>query len=470
MIPVQTELKDIRYVYLLGIGGIGMSALARYFHAAGKKVCGYDKTPTGLTGALIREGIGVHYEDDIRQLPDFLSGKGVNPEALVIYTPAIPHDHNEYNHLVKCGYMPMKRSQVLGVITSGSTTLAVAGTHGKTTTSTMIAHILRSAGKNCAAFLGGISVNYATNLLLPGNENDPVVVEADEFDRSFLTLHPDIAVITSLDADHLDIYGSSEQLVASYQQFASQVKPGGTLVYRRGLPLKEPPVNTITYGIGPEPAVHSTDLRVDSGRYLFDVFIQGTLHSDFVLNWPGRHNVENALGAIAACHTYGIAAGDMRTALASFTGVQRRFDYRFRSPDKIFIDDYAHHPEELKATILSVKELYPGKKILGIFQPHLYSRTRDFADGFGASLSLLDQLILMDIYPARELPIPGVDSAMIASRVTVPGTRVYRRDEVVDEALRSDAFIVLTLGAGDIDQLVPELQKAIETRYNAQTA
>jgi len=466
------QLSTIKYIYLLGIGGIGMSALARYFKAAGKHVCGYDKTPTTLTKALELEGIQVHFEDKISHLPEFISGAGINPEALVIYTPAIPQNNAVYNHLVECGYKMWKRSEILGLITGDATTIAVAGTHGKTTTSTMIAHILKFNKVNCTAFLGGISSNYHTNLLLAekSGEKEVVIVEADEFDRSFLTLHPDISLITSLDADHLDIYGNHEAMVASYSQFASQVKSGGTLICKTGLTLQGNVKPSLNYSIDIPANYRAHNVRVENGNYIFDLDVSGQSYQNFKLTWPGRHNVENATGAVAACHTFGISVEGIRQALESFSGVKRRFDYQLRTNQVVFIDDYAHHPEELKATILSVKELYPGKKVLGIFQPHLYSRTKDFAEGFGSSLSFLDQLILLDIYPARELPIPGVTSEMILNKVTISDKQVCPKEVVVTKVLQSDAMVILTLGAGDIDELVPVIKQSLENKYLKQTA
>ena len=466
------DLQNIKYIYLLGIGGIGMSALARYFNASGRLVYGYDKSPTDLTTELAREGIFVHFEDNIINLPDFLSGKGLNPEALIIYTPAIPKNNNEYVHLSDCGYKLWKRSEVLGLITAEAFTIAVGGTHGKTTTSTIIAHILRQNGIDCTAFLGGISKNYNTNLLLSQKTEttEVMVVEADEFDRSFLTLHPDIATITSMDADHLDIYGDHNAMISSYKEFASQVKPDGTLIFKSGLPLKEMHPRTLTYGMEIPADFSVQNIRIQNSNYLFDLVADGTTHKDFRMQWPGRHNVENAAGAIAACITYGISVEGIKKSLDSFEGVKRRFDYQLRSEQVTFIDDYAHHPAELSATILSVKELYKGKKVLGIFQPHLFTRTRDFADGFGASLSLLDELILLDIYPARELPIPGVTSEMIAEKVTILNKKVCSKETLIQEVMKSSASVILTLGAGDIDQLVHPLKYALEQKYLKQPA
>ena len=466
------NLNSIKHIYLLGIGGIGMSALARYFNAAGKEVCGYDKTPTALTKALQQEGIRIHFDDSISQLPAFLSGTVMNPDALIIFTPAIPKNHTEYNHLIQCGYRMWKRSEVLGLITKDATTISVAGTHGKTTTSTMIAHILRSNKVDCTAFLGGISANYNSNLLLAEKSTDKevVIVEADEFDRSFLTLYPDISVITSLDADHLDIYGNHEAMIESYTQFALQVKSGGTLICKSGLKLKDADIPMLTYSIDGFSTYKAFNVRVENHNYIFDLETPDGTHRNLVLTWPGRHNVENATGAIAACHTFGIGMDGIQAAIETFSGVKRRFDYQLRSPKITYIDDYAHHPEELKATILSVKELYPDRKVLGIFQPHLYTRTRDFVDGFGSSLSFLDELILLDIYPARELPIPGVTSEMIADKVTIASKQLCTKGEVINLALQSDAPVVLTLGAGDIDELVPALRQSLENKYFKQTA
>jgi UDP-N-acetylmuramate--alanine ligase len=467
---MQSGIDSIRHIYLIGIGGIGMSALARYFKASGRTVCGYDKTPTPLTEELIEEGIPVHYEDRIALLPEFLSGNGVNPEALVIYTPAIPADHMELNHLRALGYKLFKRSEVLGLITRSSRTIAVAGTHGKTTTSAMIAHILRDSGTDCTAFLGGISRNYNTNLLL--GSGDPakewVVVEADEYDRSFLTLYPHITVVTSLDADHLDIYGNRENMIASYSQFAGHTNPDGRLIVKAGLNLGTIAAPVWTYSISGDADFSVADITVRNQQYHFQIYRGTELLEGMILSWPGRHNVENAVAAFAAAHAAGVSDSAIRSALATFTGVKRRFDYQIRSGNITFIDDYAHHPEELKAAILSVRELYPGARILGIFQPHLFTRTRDFAEAFGTSLSLLDELLLLEIYPAREVPLPNVTSELIMKHVTIPSKTVCPRDQVVDRVLASTATVILTLGAGDIDQLVTPIREALATKFSVQ--
>jgi len=448
----------IKYVYLLGIGGIGMSALARFFHAMGKVVAGYDKTPTPLTDELQKEGMTVHFRDDIRLLPGFISAVKEMEEVLVIFTPAIPKEHRELNYIKEKGFHLYKRSQVLGLLTKNSYTVAVAGTHGKTTTSSIVAHLFRSAGVDCTAFLGGIAVNYNSNLLLGskgGNLADKViVVEADEFDRSFLTLYPDLAIITSMDADHLDIYGDKSHLEESYQLFAGQVKPGGTLFYKAGLPLDNNSQKRLSYSIEKPAAVEGTNISVAGNRYSFDLNYKGTGYTGFSLGIPGRHNVENAVAAIAVAMEMNITVEKIREGLKSYQGVRRRFEFHIRSSDCTFIDDYAHHPEELRAAISSVKELYPGKKITGIFQPHLYTRTRDFASGFARSLSLLDELILLDIYPARELPIEGVTSEIIMSQVTISNKTLCSKDELMKVLENRSPEVLITLGAGDIDQFV----------------
>ncbi|HEX5001138.1 MAG TPA: UDP-N-acetylmuramate--L-alanine ligase [Bacteroidia bacterium] len=469
---MQGGIDNIKHVYLIGIGGIGMSALARYFKASGRDVCGYDKTPTLLTSELISEGIAVHYHDGVEMLPAFLTGPEINSEVLIIYTPAIPKDHAELVYLETKGYRMYKRSEVLGLITGSSRTIAVAGTHGKTTTSAMIAHILKDSGTDCTAFLGGISSNYNTNLLLGSGNPDKewVVVEADEYDRSFLTLFPQISLITSLDADHLDIYGNHTDMIASYSQFAGQTRAGGRLIIKTGLKLTCDTGAAWTYSISGDADFTATDITIKNHKYHFSIREREGIQNDLVLSWPGRHNVENAVAAYAATRAAGVSIPAIKKALSCFKGVKRRFDYQVNSEKITYIDDYAHHPEELKATIQSVRELYPGEKIVGIFQPHLYSRTRDFVDGFGKSLSLLDELILLDIYPAREKPMPGVSSAIILDKVTIPNKIISSKDKVIDKVLSSEARVILTLGAGDIDQLVKPLKDALTLKYKVQTA
>jgi len=449
-------------VYLLGIGGIGMSALARYFHAAGKRVSGYDKTPTPLTDELIREGIAVTFNDDIKELPEALIN-GDASDFLIIYTPAIPKDHKQYNHFLAQHMKMQKRSVVLGWITKQVFTIAVAGTHGKTTTSCMITHLLKNAGINVTAFLGGISVNYNSNLILGDvNAKDAVVVvEADEFDRSFLTLHPDISVITSMDADHLDIYGDKSHLEESFRLFANQLKSGGQLYAKAGLPLGDVKEQKATYSITEVADFSGTDIHIKDHQYIFNINAPGGSYKEWKSGMPGRHNVENVIAAIAVALKMNIPADVIKEGVASFSGVKRRFEYHINTPDCTYIDDYAHHPEELRAAISSVKELYHDKKITGVFQPHLFTRTRDFADGFAESLSLLDSLLMLDIYPARELPIPGVTSSMILQNVTSAQKELCTKEELLKIITDQKPEVLLTLGAGDIDQLVQPIKKLL---------
>jgi UDP-N-acetylmuramate--alanine ligase len=453
-------------VYLLGIGGIGMSALARYFNAMGKAVSGYDKTSTALTGELVTEGIAVHFNEDVAGL----HALGLTAEnTLVIYTPAVPKTHSEYLFFAAQGYVIKKRSEVLGQITEKSFTVAVAGTHGKTTTSSLIAHILLSSGVDCSAFLGGITQNYGTNLLIGTKLNESgsvVVVEADEYDRSFLALHPDIAVITSIDADHLDIYENKELMCESYNLFAKQVKTGGVLIAKKGTEatLKDVDVRIISYSLRDMTDFHASDIRVASGQYHYSLVAKDSEIKELTLGLPGSHNVENSVAAVAVAKTMGISDEQIRSALASFKGVKRRFEYQIKSEALTYIDDYAHHPEELRACILSVRELYPTKKITGVFQPHLYTRTRDFASGFSESLSLLDEVILLDIYPAREKPIDGVSSGMLLKDIKSSSKMVCSKEELIGELKKRKLEVLLTAGAGDIDMLVEPIRNTFTTK------
>jgi UDP-N-acetylmuramate--alanine ligase len=447
------ELKNIQRVYLVGIGGIGMSGLARYFAHLGCIVCGYDKTSTELTTELKNEGIQSIFDDNAEWIP--MSFRRPDEGTLVIFTPAIPKDSAVLNFFRERGFELFKRSQVLGLISKGKYTVAIAGTHGKTTTSTMVAHILKDSGMDCSAFLGGISSNYNSNVLY--GKNDIVVVEADEYDRSFLTLYPDIAVITSMDADHLDIYGDHSHLTDSFKQFASQVKEGGVLIHKQGLPLD----TGYTYSIKDNADAMAQNIRIANGSFYFDFKNADINISDIQLGIPGFHNVENATAAIEAALRLGVSSNAIKSALASFKGVKRRFEYIVKTPEHIYIDDYAHHPEELRAAITSVKKLYPDKKLVTIFQPHLYTRTRDFADGFAEVLDMTDELILLDIYPARELPIEGVDSAMILSRMKMANKRLLGKQEAVTAIQNEKPALLLTVGAGDIDQLVEPLKNAL---------
>ncbi len=447
-------LENIKRVYLIGIGGIGMSGLARYFAHVGCIVCGYDKTPTDLTNDLHNEGIRVIFDDRTDWIP--MSFQTPDACTLVIYTPAIPRDSAIFNFFKNSGFELYKRSQVLGIISKSMFTIAVAGTHGKTTTSCMIAHILKDSGKDCSAFLGGISSNYNTNVLF--GKNNIVVVEADEYDRSFLTLHPDIAVITSMDADHLDIYGSHDQLTESFRQFASQIKENGVLIVHEDLPL----TSGVTYSAHGPADVKAHDIRVENGEFFFDFKGTEITIKNIKLGIAGLHNIENATAAIEVALRLDVAPELIKSALTTFKGVKRRFEYIIKSKEHIYIDDYAHHPEELRAAISSIKKLYPDKKLTTIFQPHLFTRTRDFADGFAEVLDMSDELIMLDIYPARELPIEGVSADMILDRMKLWNKRKCGKQEAIDLVHFEKPELLLTVGAGDIDQLVQPLKNALE--------
>ena len=455
------ELNKIHNIYFIGIGGIGMSALARYFKALGKTVAGYDRTATNLTNELITEGFNIHFVEDINLIPDdFLEP---DKHTLIVYTPAVPQNHNELVYFRQNKFNIMKRAEVLGLISENKKAIAVAGTHGKTTITTMIAHILKQAENDCTAFLGGISKNYESNLLLSEN-SECVVVEADEFDRSFLFLSPTIAVITSMDADHLDIYGDQEELVKSFNQFAHKIKTGGVLFYKKGLNLKltdKEKFASFTYAIEKDADYKAVNIRVVHNTHYFDIVTPQGIMENLTLGVPGKVNIENITAAVAVAYYLGITPPVIRGALASYSGVRRRFDYHINLPDLVYIDDYAHHPEELKATISSVKTLYKGRKITGIFQPHLYSRTRDFADEFAHSLELLDELFLLDIYPAREQPIEGVTSSLIFHKVQMKHKTLCSKDEVVNLIMDAKIDVLLTMGAGDIDTLTGYLTKML---------
>lgn len=448
------ELSNIKRVYLVGIGGIGMSGLARYFHHLGCVVCGYDKTSTDLTNELHNEGIQVIFDDRTDWIP--YSFQTPDEGTLIIYTPAIPKISAILNFFQHDGFELYKRSQVLGIISKGMFTVAVAGTHGKTTTSTMVAHILKDSGKDCSAFLGGLSTNYHSNVLY--GKNNIVVVEADEYDRSFLTLHPDIAIITSMDADHLDIYGDHEHLTESFKLFASQIKPGGTLIHKKGLPLD----TGFTYAVDSEADASASNIKIENGDFYFDFKNNRTNIANIRMGIAGLHNIENAVAAIEASLLLEIPDEAIKSALASFLGVKRRFEYIIKNDHQVFIDDYAHHPEELKAAIRSVKRLYPGKKLTTIFQPHLYTRTRDFADGFAEALDLSDELLILDIYPARELPIEGVTAGMILERMELQNKRLCGKQEALDIVKNERPELLLTVGAGDIDTLVQPLKQILQ--------
>ena len=447
------ELAAINRVYFVGIGGIGMSALARYFAKRGAVVCGYDKTRTELTIGLEHEGILISYLDDDATLPVCFLDK--NPDTLIVYTPAIPKNSVILTYFQENGFALKKRSEVLGIISKGQFCIAVAGTHGKTTTSSIVAHILTDTGYGCTAFLGGIATNYGSNFLL--SDKPVVVVEADEYDRSFLTLHPDLAVITSMDADHLDIYGDSMQLQESFRLFAGQLKPGGTIFLRAGLPISE----GVTYSLDPWADIKGLNIRIESGRFVFDYQSEAVTIEGIALALPGRHNIENAVAAIGVALKLGIAPEAIKSALGTFKGVKRRFEQQVNTAEHVYIDDYAHHPEELKACFAAVRELYPDRKLTVIFQPHLFSRTKDFAADFASVLSTVDDLLLLEIYPARELPIPGIDSRFLLDQITLASKLVCEKGQVLDLIKAKRPELLVTVGAGDIDTLVQPLKNVL---------
>ncbi len=440
----------VKNVYLIGIGGIGMSGLARYFHKRGCLVCGYDKTATALTAALIQEGIEISFTDDADTIPQHFLNQ--TEENLIIYTPAIPTDSQILNAFKNKGISVYKRSQVLGKLSEGMFTIAVAGTHGKTTTSTIIAHILTHSGYGCSAFLGGIATNYNSNVLFA--ENNVLVAEADEFDRSFLTLHPDISVITSTDPDHLDIYGDDNQLKNSFKLFAAQLKTNGKLLKKYGLQID----GGKTYGNHPSADCRYSNIVVKEGSFYFNYHDENHQINNIKIDLPGQHNVENATAAIYVALNLGLSADAIKSALAAFMGVKRRFEFIYRSANKVYIDDYAHHPEELKACFNAARTLYPEKKLTVIFQPHLFTRTRDFAADFIKVLSTADDLILLDIYPAREKPIEGINSDMLLQQITSPSKQKCGKEEVLHLWKNDLPELLLTVGAGDIDTLVQPLK------------
>jgi len=443
------NLERIHNIYFVGIGGIGMSAIANYFKSNGKNVAGYDKVSTKITKSLQQMGIEVHFEDSVNLIPSEFKD---NEHTLVVYTPAIPKNNAELNYFLENKFVVLKRSEILGEITENTFCLAVAGTHGKTTTSTILGHILKEAGLNATSFLGGISENYKSNLILGGSEIS--VVEADEFDRSFLKLSPNIACITSMDADHLDIYGEKTELEKSFKDFADKVSD--TLIIRKGLPLKG-----ITYGINEDADYDAKKLRIEEGAYIFDVQTPSETIENIKINLPGKHNVLNAVAALAMANIFGVSLQVIAKALLTFKGIERRFSYKIKRENLVLIDDYAHHPTEINAVVDSVREMYPTKKIAGIFQPHLYSRTRDFIDDFATSLSRFDTLILLDIYPARELPIDGVTSAWLLDKITIEDKQISSKENLVENILKIDSEVIVMIGAGDIGELIEVIKNAL---------
>ncbi|MBD3862710.1 UDP-N-acetylmuramate--L-alanine ligase [Olleya marilimosa] len=445
------NLNNIHNIYFIGIGGIGMSAIARYFNANGKQVSGYDKTKTDITDSLVDLGITVTFSDDINNLED----RYLNPETtLIVYTPAVPKNHAQLNYFLDNKFKVLKRSEILGLITENSFCLAVAGTHGKTTTTSILGHLLNECNVDLTAFLGGISENYNSNLILNGDKVS--VVEADEFDRSFLTLSPDMACITSMDADHLDIYGDASELIKTFEAFTKKLKPNGKLFVKNGLPLQG-----ITYGIEDNADYSAQNITIQNGAYVFDVKTPKTVLKQFKFNLPGRHNLSNALVALAMSLEYGLPQDQLVKALASYKGVKRRFTYQIKTDDLVFIDDYAHHPEEINAVHQAVREMYPKDKVVAVFQPHLFSRTQDFAQDFAKSLAQFDQVLLLDIYPAREMPIQGVTSDWLLGMIDNKNKKLVTKQTVVQYIKDSKAKIVLTIGAGDIGAEVSKIKKQL---------
>lgn len=456
-------MKQYSSLYFIGAGGIGMSALVRYFLAKGYRVAGYDRTSSPLTKALQSEGLEIVYDESVDLIPDYCR----DPKTtLVVYTPAIPATHAGLLYFREHGFKVVKRAELLGLITQSSKGLCFSGTHGKTTTSSMAAHIFHESPIGCNAFLGGILRNYNSNLIL--SDHSPfTVIEADEYDRSFHWLHPYMAVVTATDPDHLDIYGTEEAYLESFAHFTSLIQPGGCLVIKKGIklvPRVQEGVKVYTYSARDGGDFHADNIRVGNGTILFDFVAPDGVVADVELGVPVDINIENAVAAMAIARLNGVADDDMRRAMASFKGAKRRFEFWVKRDDRVMIDDYAHHPDELKASIRSVRALYPGRKLTVIFQPHLYSRTRDFAPQFAEALSMADQVILLDIYPARELPIPGVTSQLIFDRITCRDKELCLREKLLERIKECNFDILLTMGAGDIDRLLPEIASIVEAK------
>ncbi len=457
------EFRNTEGLYFVGIGGIGMSALALYFARGGFTIAGYDRSETGITHSLIESGCSISYEDDITGLPDLFSNISNRNRVIVVYTPAIPDDNNILSFFRKNGYRLYKRSEILGEISAGTDTLAIAGTHGKTTVSTMIAHLLKQSVVDCTAFLGGISKNYDSNLLTGSGRF--TVIEADEFDRSFHRLKPYMAVVTSLDADHLDIYGDRTTMVRAYNEFCSKIRPGGNLVINSKIQNEILPpegINCFTYGLDSASDYRAEDIKFSGDYYTFNIITPTTIVEDIHFAFPGMINIENLTAAISVALMCGVSEAEIRKAAILFQGVRRRFDIRINRPGLAYIDDYAHHPEEIRACISSVKEYFRGRKITGIFQPHLFSRTRDHAEGFAGILDNLDEVILLPVYPAREKPVEGVTSELILNKMKLTEKRLLRKEDIPGKLDVRKLDVLLTIGAGDIDTLV----RPIEDKLN----
>ena len=451
------DFTTIERIYFLGAGGIGMSALARYFNALGKKVAGYDKTPSSLTDQLIKEGMDIHFDDSVENIPESFRKKG---GTLIVITPAIPDDHTELGYFMANSFILLKRAEVLGLITRNRKTVAIAGTHGKTTVTTMISWIMSHTRESCSAFLGGISKNFNNNLVL-NLQSEWIVAEADEYDRSFLQLHPYAAVVTAMDADHLDVYGNLEELHKSFGRFMDQINSNGFLILKKGLPVNTSDLycRVFTYSMNEKADYYASGIRLNKDVYTFDINTPAGIMRSVSLSQPGLLNIENAVAAVAVTHRLGCGEGIIRDSLGTFSGSQRRFDYIIKTDSIVFIDDYAHHPKEIEATVRSIKDLYPGKRITGVFQPHLYSRTRDLAIEFARSLSLLDELILLEIYPAREKPIRGISAETILRHVTIKDKIMCRKSALVDILKRKHVEVLVTMGAGDIDRYIEPIKK-----------
>ena len=455
-------MNNINSVYFIGIGGIGMSNLARYFLSKGKMVAGYDRTETSLTKELVKEGANIHYIDSKDLIPIAFTDKA---HTLVVYTPAIPSDSVELNYFKQNGFDLHKRAEVLGLITKQSKALCCAGTHGKTTTSSMLAHILRQSHLDCNAFLGGILRNYDNNLLL-SDKSEYTVVEADEYDRSFHWLHPYMALITSVDPDHLDIYGTEQAYLESFEKFTSLIQSGGALVIKHNIKLQprlKEDVRLYTYS-EEKGDFHAQNIRIGNGEIYFDFVTPKETITNIKLGVPVKINIENSVGAMALAWLNGATPDELRKGISTFQGAKRRFEFILKTDKIVMIDDYAHHPQELAASITSVKALYPDRKVTGVFQPHLYSRTKDFAPDFARSLSLLDELMLLDIYPAREKPIEGVTSEIIFNKVTCPKTMCSKEQLLDLIASKNDIEVLLTVGAGDIDQMLIPIKEILERK------
>lgn len=462
------ELKDIKSVYFVGAGGIGMSAIARYFLHIGVVVAGYDKTPSALTKELEKEGMDIHYEENVALIPAACKDAS---STLVIYTPAIPQEHQELVYFHENGFTIEKRAQVLGTLTRSHKGLCVAGTHGKTTTSTMCAHIMHQSHVDCNAFLGGISKNYGTNYIL-SDKSDYVVIEADEFDRSFHWLRPWMSVITATDPDHLDIYGTKEAYLESFRHYTELIQPGGTLIIHKNLEMKQhvqDGVKIYEYSLN-EGDFHAENIKIDNGEITFDFISPVESISNVELGQPVPINIENAVAAMAMAQLNGCTAEEIKEGIKTYEGVERRFDFKIKDDKHVFLSDYAHHPKEIYQSAKSIRELYKNRKITAIFQPHLYTRTRDFYKDFADSLSILDEVILCDIYPAREAPIPGVTSELIYKNLK-PGVEksMIHKEDVLDLVKKRDFDVLIVLGAGDLDNLVPQMAEILKQKECAST-